>query len=206
MDFILEFNYILIRLFYSSLGLGRPSEFLNLNLESFKMKTKFLSILALLALSFSVMAAGNYYGNNWNNNGNGNFAGDGNFGFSMNANARGNGNGWGSSNGNNWNNNGYNNGYSNGNGNGNFIGDGNFGFSMNANARGNGNGYTNNGYTNQPYYQNAPVLSQDQQAAQQKAQADYAKKMEEQRKAYFEAQKKAYDEYVAMMEKRFGKK
>ena len=87
------------------------------------------------------------------------------------------------------------------------MGDGNFGFNMNTNARGNDNGWGNRGYY--PYYgqaYNAPVLSKDQIEAQQKAQADYYKKMEEQRKAYFEVQKRAHDEYVAMMEKRYGKK
>ncbi len=174
------------------------------------MKFKTLSVVALLVLSSAAMAWTGPFNNGWGNNGwgnNGNFMGDGNFGFNMSANARGNGNGWG--------NNGYNNGYNNGWGNnGNFMGDGNFGFNMGGSARGNGNGWGNgyNGYN--PYY--APAygaapygaphgrqpMNQDQIKAQQEATAKYYKKMEEQRKAFEAAQKVAYEEYVASMQKR----
>lgn len=155
------------------------------------MKLKTLLIAALISTSFSAMAWNPFNGNGYNN-GNGNFVGDGNFGFNMNAqgNARGNGNA-SSNNGTHAN---------NANGNGNFVGNGNFGFNMNANARGNGNGWGNSYNSNNPYY--APSMTKEQI----KAQADYYKNVEKQRQAFYEAQKKAYDDYAAMMNKSAAKK
>lgn len=203
MDIILEFNYILIRKHYICIRFVIDATKLIKTYRDNKMKLKTILATMLLATSFSASAWGPFNGNGYNNAyGNGN--GSANFGFNMKANAQGNGNG--SSN------NGYasnnTNGYGSNNANGNFIGNGNFGFNMNANAQGNGNGWGNNGYGynsgHNPHY--APAMSQDQIEAQRKAQAAYYKQAEEKRQAFIAAQKKAHEEYVAMMNKRYNVK